>query len=49
MDKSYFYDFIPVKFEVTDDQREEILNEFPPPTLPNSEEHVDIQNESNLI
>src|SRR5690625_3182305 len=46
MDKSYFYDFIPVQFEVPHDQREQILTEFPPPPLPDSEEYIDIQNEA---
>src|SRR5690625_3557929 len=46
MDRSYFYDFIPVQYEVPHDQRERILTEFPPPQLPDSEEYMDIQNES---
>ena len=46
MDKSYFYDFIPVQYEVNNDQQERILTEFPPPQLPDREEYMDIQNES---
>lgn len=46
MEKSYFYDFIPVQYEVSDTMREQILTKFPPPSLPSSEEYVDIQQES---
>src|SRR5690625_2373131 len=46
MDESYFYDLIPIQYEASDAQREQILAEFPPPSLPDSEEYVDIQNES---
>lgn len=45
--KSYFYDFIPVKFEVSDAERERILTTFPPPSLPSSEEYFNIQDEAN--
>lgn len=41
---SYFYDFIPVKFENSKIKREEILREFPLPDLPTGEETFNIQN-----
>ncbi|MBB5173244.1 hydrolase [Texcoconibacillus texcoconensis] len=43
--KSYFYDFIPISFEVSESEQEHIIEKFPPPTLPTSEEYFDIQNE----
>ncbi|MDC3424706.1 HD domain-containing protein [Aquibacillus sp. 3ASR75-11] len=42
---SYFYDFIPVEVNCNEMEREHILEHFPPPTLPDSEEFFDIQNE----
>src|SRR5690625_3963 len=44
-DKSYFYDFIPVRYEISDSKREDILTTFPPPTLPENEEFFNIDNE----
>jgi 3'-5' exoribonuclease len=43
---SYFYKFIPIISEVTQNEREEILEKYPPPKLPSSEEFFDLQNES---
>lgn len=40
--KFYFYDFIPVKFELTEDDREQVLKEFPTPILPTGEEIFNI-------
>lgn len=45
--KSYFYDFIPVKFEVTELEREQTLAQFPPPVLPTSKEYFNLQNEAS--
>ncbi|WP_202077648.1 HD domain-containing protein [Caldalkalibacillus salinus] len=43
--KSYFYDIIPIKFEASETEREQILNQYPPPVLPNNDENFNIQNE----
>jgi len=43
---TYFYDFIPVKYTVTEEMREQILTQFPPPALPDNEEFFNIQNET---
>ncbi|WP_338471981.1 hydrolase [Niallia sp. XMNu-256] len=40
---SYFYNFISVEYEATDSERQVILNQFPPPPLPDSDEFFDIQ------
>lgn len=40
---SYFYDFIPVKYNVSDSARDKILAEYPPPKLPSSEEFFNVQ------
>lgn len=45
--KTYFYNFIPVKYEVTDERRNEILTHFPSPTLPDGEQFFDINKEEN--
>lgn len=44
--KSYFYNFIPINIEITQQDREEILENFPPPSLPTSEEFFDLQKET---
>ncbi|MGN1401420.1 MAG: HD domain-containing protein [Bacillus sp. (in: firmicutes)] len=43
--QSYFYNKIPVRFEVTDEERQAILREFPAPVLPDSEEGFSLDNE----
>lgn len=43
--KKYFYDFIPVAYDVTDEEREEILLHFPIPELPTQEENFNLDNE----
>ena len=43
---SYFYDFIPVQYKATDEERRELLNHFPSPQLPNSDDFFDIQSAS---
>lgn len=44
--KSYFYNFIPIISEVTQQEREKILEKYPPPELPTSGEFFNIQNEA---
>lgn len=43
---SYFYNNIPITFECTDEQRRQILKEFPPPVLPDSEETFTLESET---
>lgn len=43
---SYFYNFIPVQYEATQSERQEIINQFPPPSLPNSDEFFNLENAS---
>lgn len=43
--ETYFYDFIPVEFEVSDDEREKILTRFSPPELPSNQDYFNIENE----
>lgn len=45
--KTYFYDFIPIKYEVTDNERKQILTNFPPPKLPDREDFFDIEDKEN--
>lgn len=42
--KSYFYKFIPINLEISQHERDEILEKYPPPELPTSEEFFNIQN-----
>lgn len=44
--KSYFYDLISVRLELSDEIRQNILTNFPPPKLPTSEEFFNLDNES---
>lgn len=44
--KSYFYNFIPIISEVTQQERKKILEKYPPPELPTSGEFFNIQNET---
>lgn len=44
--KSYFYNFIPIISEVTQQERKKILEKYPPPELPTSGEFFNIQNEA---
>lgn len=39
----YFYDFIPIKYDVNDSEQEEILSKYPSPQLPVGEEYLNIQ------
>ncbi|TKG97912.1 HD domain-containing protein [Peribacillus simplex] len=45
--KTYFYDFIPIKYDSSELEREKIISQFMPPILPTSEEYFDLQNESS--
>ena len=40
---SYFYDFIPIKHNISDSAEDKILTEYPPPKLPSGEEFFNIQ------
>lgn len=42
----YFYQFIPIIYEVSQIEREQILTQFPTPELPTGEEYFDLQNET---
>ncbi|MBM7571444.1 hydrolase [Aquibacillus albus] len=42
---SYFYNFIPIEYNVSEMEREQILTKFPPPTLPDKGEYFNLQNE----
>lgn len=44
--KTYFYQFIPVQYNASDADKEQILKEFPPPNLPDGEEIFQIQDEA---
>lgn len=44
--KFYFYQFIPIIYEVSQTEREQILKQYPPPELPKSEECFDLQDET---
>lgn len=44
-DQAYFYEFIPIKYDISAEERKEILTRFPPPALPDSEEYFDLQHE----
>jgi 3'-5' exoribonuclease len=44
--KSYFYNFIPIISEVTQQEHKKILEKYPPPELPTSGEFFNIQNET---
>ncbi|WP_010093730.1 HD domain-containing protein [Ornithinibacillus scapharcae] len=46
VNKSYFYNFVPIIQEITPQARGEILANFPPPALPKSEEYFNLQKES---
>ncbi|MHA6251637.1 HD domain-containing protein [Oceanobacillus sp. CAU 1775] len=43
--KTYFYDFIPVDVHVTDEEKEEILLNYPIPELPTQEQNFSLDNE----
>ncbi|RCW69658.1 hydrolase [Saliterribacillus persicus] len=43
MKTDYFYQMIPVEYEATDDFIQDILQKFPVPTLPSSEEGFDLE------
>lgn len=43
---SYFYNNIPLEYSCTEEQRQQILEEFPPPSLPTSEETFTLENET---
>jgi 3'-5' exoribonuclease len=43
--KSYFYDVIPIIYDITDERRSEILEEFPVPALPTKGLFFDIDKE----
>ncbi len=45
-DKSYFYNNIPLDWTCADERRKQILEEFPPPVLPTSDETFTLENET---
>lgn len=49
--KYYFYNLIPIIYDVSDQERESILKRYPAPTLPEMDETFDIQRETkgNLV
>ncbi len=46
-ESTYFYGLIPIRFETSEIEREQILKEFPPPLLPAGEENFLLENELN--
>ncbi|WP_231735335.1 hydrolase [Gracilibacillus massiliensis] len=45
MNKSnYFYDMIPINYELTEEQREQVKSSFPPPALPDEIAGLDLNN-----
>lgn len=42
---TYFYDVIPVHYDPSPAEREQTLQQYPPPTLPDQEEYFNLQNE----
>lgn len=40
--KSFFYDFVPISFKVTEEEKKQILNEYPTPVLPQGNENFNI-------
>jgi len=46
-ESTYFYGLIPIRFEASELEREQILKEFPPPLLPAGEETFHLQDEIN--
>jgi 3'-5' exoribonuclease len=49
--QNYFYSNVPVNIEVSDLEREQILEQFPPPSLPNGKDTFNLDHETagNLI
>ena len=45
-EQSYFYNHIPIKYECSEEQRREILQQFPAPLLPTTEESFSLSNEA---
>ena len=43
---TYFYKYVPIQYEATDLERQQILSDFPSPELPNSNEFFDLQSEA---
>ena len=43
---TYFYQYVPIQYEATDLERQQILSDFPAPELPNSNEFFDLQSEA---
>ena len=43
---TYFYHYVPIQYEATDLERQQILSDFPSPELPNSNEFFDRQSEA---
>ena len=39
---TYFYKYVPIQYEATDLERQQILSDFPSPELPNSNEFFDL-------
>lgn len=44
-DSTYFYQFVPITYSVSAEEKQEILKSFPIPTLPNGESFFNIQEE----
>ncbi|WP_405103316.1 HD domain-containing protein [Oceanobacillus sp. FSL H7-0719] len=43
--KNYFYDFIPIVFDMTEEEKEQLLVDYPVPNLPNREQFFNLDNE----
>ncbi|WP_117161540.1 HD domain-containing protein [Paraliobacillus sp. X-1268] len=44
-DTTYFYQFVPITYSISAEKKQEILESFPPPNLPNGESFFNIQEE----
>lgn len=44
--RSYFYDFIPIKYDADETTRQSIIENYPPPQLPTGDNTFNLQNES---
>lgn len=44
-EQTYFYDVIPIHYDTTLAEREQMLHQYPSPTLPDREEYFNLQNE----
>src|SRR5690625_3477786 len=44
--RSYFYDFIPIKYDVDETARQSIIESYPPPQLPTGDNTFNLENEA---